>query len=279
MNKNQLTNRIHTLCEQTGASFNAILTLYFLESILRRIAASDKEKSFIFKGGFLLASSLGLAIRTTKDIDIQIQGISIEQTYLTNTIQSILNIDLNDQIRYEILGIEPIRQTDPYGAIRCKILCKFENIKQTVSIDVATGDPISPNAKRYPYKTLFSQEVLSILSVSVETILSEKFHTIIYRGLANSRSKDFYDIYIIMKLKLNQIIKEDLIAAFQNTFQYRNTILNFDNCTNLLADIKGNTLLRARWDAYAQQNTYAKDIKFDETIQACSKLLDLISND
>jgi len=279
LNKDQLTSRIHALSKESGASFNAILTLYFLESILRRITASDQKDTFIFKGGFLLASSLGLAIRTTKDIDLHLQGISLDPISLENNLQNILRLDLNDQIQYEILGLDPIRETDPYGGIRCKIVCKFENIKQTVSIDFATGDPITPGAIRYPYKTLFSQETLSILSYNLETILAEKLHTVVCRGIANSRSKDFYDIYTIVKLKSDQIDRNYLKIALQRTFEYRKSLFENEQILKLLIEIKEDQLINTRWNAYVNHNSFAEGIQFRDTIQACLDLLEMINND
>lgn len=278
MNKDQLTSRIHSLSVQTGASFNTILTLYFLESILKRIVISDQRHRFTFKGGFLLASSLGLTLRTTKDIDLHIQGLVIEPISLTETINGILALDLGDQIHFQIMGYESIRETDPYGGMRVKINCKLENIKQTVAVDLATGDPITPGAIQYPYKTLFSQETLMISSYNIETILAEKFHTIIDRGLANSRSKDFYDIFSIIKLKTDQIDVGNLRAAFQNTFQYRNTPFDLSHFSQVLSDLKDNPLMQTRWNNFRKQNNFSIGIDYEDTIQACNVLLELIND-
>ncbi len=278
MNKDQLSSRVHALREHTGVNSNTILTLYFLESILRRISISEKKEAFVFKGGFLLSSSLGVKLRTTKDLDLEVQGIDIEPTSLSKALSDILSLEIDDHIYYEIIGFEPIRELDPYGGLRCKIVCMLENIKQTVAIDIAAGDPITPGAENFAYQPLFGKEPISILSVNFETILAEKFHIITYRGLANSRSKDFYDIYAIVKLKSGQVDRQILRAAFENTFAHRHTALNFDQFSQLLPTLRDDPLMRTRWNAFARQNPYASGINYDDTIQACNEILELVKN-
>ena len=278
MNKDQLSSRVHALREQTGVSSNTILTLYFLESILRRISLSEKKEAFVFKGGFLLSSSLGVKLRTTKDLDLEVQGIDIEPKSLITVLRDILSLEIDDHIYYEIIGFEPIRELDPYGGLRCKIVCILENIKQTVAIDIAAGDPITPGAENFAYQPLFGKEPISILSVNFETILAEKFHIITYKGLANSRSKDFYDIYAIVKLKSGQVDRQILRAAFENTFGHRHTSLNFDQFSELLLTLRDDPLMRTRWNAFVRQNPYASGINYDDTIQACNEILELVKN-
>ena len=278
MNKDQLRSRIHALREETGASSNTILTLYFLESILRRISLSEKRAAFVIKGGFLLSSSLGIRLRTTKDLDLQVQSMDLEPATLLDALGDILKLELDDRVSYEIIGCEPIRELEPYGGLRCKIVCSLENMKQSVAIDIAAGDPITPGAENYVYQPLFNKEIFSFLSVNIETILAEKFHTIISRGLANSRSKDFYDIYAIVRLKENQIDGQILKAAFENTFAYRKTPIHFDQFSQLLITIRENPLMNTRWNAFSRNNPFVSGTPFADTIQACSYLLELVKN-
>jgi predicted nucleotidyltransferase component of viral defense system len=114
--------------------------------------------------------------------------------------------------------------------------------------------------------------------VNIETILAEKFHTIISRGLANSRSKDFYDIYAIVRLKENQIDRQILKAAFENTFAYRKTPIHFDQFSQLLITIRENPLMNTRWNAFSRNNPFVSGTPFADTIQACSYLLELVKN-
>ena len=201
MNKDKLRAICQRVSKETGLSFNIIQTHYFLESILERISDSDESENFIFKGGFLLANLIGIRQRNTVDIDLLIRSFAFTRENIKQRFEKILK-NINDNgITYEIQKIEEIRKEDEYGGFRITVLCRLENIRQMIPLDIATGDPITPSDIFYEYKSIFSDNFLKIYAYNIETILAEKIQTVYQRGIFNSRSKDFYDIYILYHLK------------------------------------------------------------------------------
>lgn len=266
MNKDSLRAICQKLSKETGLSFNAIQTHYFLESILKKVSESDESENFIFKGGFLLANVIGIRQRNTVDIDFLIKRFALTEENILQKFKKILQSGNDNGITYEIQKIEEIRKEDEYGGFRITILCRLENIRQMIPLDIATGDPITPSEISYEYKSIFSDSFFEIYAYNIETMLAEKIQTLYQRGIFNSRSKDFYDIYILYYLKKAEINFKNLKEACQNTFKHRNTDFSIDNILNVLADLKVEKDLKIRWSSYQKRFSYAEEINFDEVI-------------
>ena len=200
MNKAKLTALCHKVSKEVGLSFNAVMLYYFLESILKKLAESRYKESFIFKGGFLLSSVVGIDSRSTVDIDFLLRNMQLSEKNVEQMLKETLKPEESDDILYEVQSIVPIKEEDQYGGFRASILCKMENIKQVVPLDIATGDIITPHPIEYRYVSSFGEEEIIIKAYPIETMLAEKIQTIYARGFLNSRSKDYYDLYIIYKL-------------------------------------------------------------------------------
>ena len=268
MNKDKLRAICQKLSKETGLSFNAIQTHYFLESILEKIASSDESENFIFKGGFLLANVIGIRQRNTVDIDFLIRRFSLTEENIKQRFEKIFQSGNDNGITYEIQKIEEIRKEDEYGGFRITVLCRLENIRQIIPLDIATGDPITPSEISYEYKSIFSNSLFEICAYNIETILAEKIQTVYQRGIFNSRSKDFYDIYILYHLKKEEIDFEHLKEACQNTFKHRYTDFNIDSILNVLTGLKVEKDLKIRWSSYQKRFRYAEEISFDEAVNA-----------
>ena len=268
MNKDRLRAICQKLSKETGLSFNAIQTHYFLESILEKISNSDENENFIFKGGFLLANVIGIRQRNTVDIDFLIRRFSLTEENIKKRFEKIFQSGNDNGITYEIQKIEEIRKEDEYGGFRITVLCRLENIRQIIPLDIATGDPITPSEISYEYKSIFSNSLFEICAYNIETILAEKIQTVYQRGIFNSRSKDFYDIYILYHLKKEEIDFEHLKEACQNTFKHRYTDFNIDSILNVLTGLKVEKDLKIRWSSYQKRFRYAEEISFDEAVNA-----------
>ena len=268
MNKDRLRAICQKLSKETGLSFNAIQTHYFLESILEKISNSDENENFIFKGGFLLANVIGIRQRNTVDIDFLIRRFSLTEENIKQRFEKIFQSGNDNGITYEIQKIEEIRKEDEYGGFRITVLCRLENIRQIIPLDIATGDPITPSEISYEYKSIFSNSLFEICAYNIETILAEKIQTVYQRGIFNSRSKDFYDIYILYHLKKEEIDFEHLKEACQNTFKHRYTDFNIDSILNVLTGLKVEKDLKIRWSSYKKRFRYAEEISFDEAVNA-----------
>ena len=276
MNKNKLRDLCLNLSRKSGLSFNIVQTQFFLESILKKISKSSESKNFIFKGGFLLSNMIGIGHRSTVDIDFLINKFALTEDNILQRVKDILECNLVDEVVYEVQKIEPIRHEDEYGGYRVTVLCKLENIRQVVPLDIATGDPITPCEIEYGYKSLFSDECFNICAYNIETILAEKIHTIFVRGIFNSRSKDFYDVYILCCLKREQIDYDNLREACKKTFAYRKTEFNISEIVDLLYTLQNEVDLHVRWKAYQKRFSYVSQIEFQDTINAIKTLIQFI---
>jgi predicted nucleotidyltransferase component of viral defense system len=278
MDKQSLIHKTHVIASQTGLQFNTVLTHFFLEVVLSRIAVSKGSKHFKLKGGFLLSNILGIISRTTVDIDISITGIDMTKISVSTLINQALKQKIAPKVLCEILSIESIHGGDPYGGYRVRILCRLDNIRQVVPLDLATGDPITPDATHFEYVPLYLGEPIQLASYNLETILAEKIETVYQRGLANSRCKDLYDIHIIWKDKQELIDCEVLSDAFTQTCSHRLTKADNHEFNTLLEALKTDDQIARRRHAYVNRNSYARGIKFEDTINSMIKIIPVLFN-
>lgn len=274
MNKAKLTALCHKIAKQTGLTFNSIMTYYFLEVILKKLSKSSYANHYIFKGGFLLSNVIGVESRSTVDIDFLFHKQSLSEENVQQQLDDILT-ESKDDIQFLIQSITTIKESDDYGGYRATILCQLENIKQIIHLDIATGDVVTPQPITYDYKAIFYDENFPIIAYTIETILAEKLQTIYSRSFLNSRSKDFYDIYILSKLKKDDIDFVQLKLACERTFSYRDTELNFNNIIQLLKIFKNDPTQHQQWKNYSKKYHYTKDISFLEILD---EIIRLVSN-
>ncbi|MGC0306656.1 nucleotidyl transferase AbiEii/AbiGii toxin family protein [Streptococcus pneumoniae] len=275
MNKAKLTALCHNISKQTGLTFNSVMTYYFLEVILKKLSRSSYADHYIFKGGFLLSNIIGVESRSTVDIDFLFHKQTLSEENVQQQLEEILSEVKND-IQFSIQSITTIKESDDYGGYRATILCQLENIKQIIHLDIATGDVVTPQPITYDYKAIFNNENFPIIAYTIETVLAEKLQTIYSRGFLNSRSKDFYDIYILSKLKKDDIDLAQLKMACERTFSYRETELNFNNIIQLLETFKSNPTQQQQWLNYSKKYSYTKGISFSEILDEMIRLVSLL---
>lgn len=276
INKNSLQARIKNISDEKKISANIILQNYFFDAFLKRLAKSKYRNNFVFKGGLLLSTALGVNLRTTMDIDFLIRNLALTRENIQRIFEEILELKINDNITFDFTNIKVIKQFDEYGGYTVSILGHLENIKVSFGIDIATGDPLTPDSIIFNYKCLLDDEVLNLPSYNFETIIAEKIQTVLKRGSNNSRCKDFYDLFIILKLRWNIVDMDILRRAYINTSKYRNTFLSKKEALSIVNDISNNAKMFARWKTYAKKNEFARDIEFTETIDAIKSIIDVI---
>ena len=277
MNKAKLTALCHKIAKESGLTFNSVMTYYFLEQILKRLSRSNYSNNYIFKGGFLLSNIIGVKSRSTIDIDFLFHQMTLSEENVTSQLEEILSKD-TENISFTLVKLETIKEIDAYGGFRATISCRLENIQQKIHLDIATGDIVTPEPKQYNYHAIFENSHYQILSYNIETIIAEKLQTIVSRNFLNTRSKDFYDIYILSKLKTGQINFQQLKQACKQTFSYRQTPLHFGEIQSLLIEMNADQVLEQQWKNYSKKNTYTKDIYFQEIIKEIQHLITKIEN-
>lgn len=273
-NAKSLMDKLKNLAKTCNITANEALQNYMFERILERLSISKYKNNFILKGGLLLSSIMGIDIRTTMDMDTCIKGISLTDEQLYEVLQEILSIDVEDNVSFEIKNSEPIREEDDYGGLRYNIIAKYEHLIVNLSIDIATGDAITPREIEYDYKMMFEDRSLKIMTYNIESIIAEKFQTVISRGILNSRMKDYYDLYYLITYK--EVSKENLKNAITKTFGKRET--SIDDIDKVIEEIKNADFLRDLWRNYSTHYQYANDIEFDQVINAIEKINTFIKN-
>ena len=277
MNKAKLTALCHKISKQTGLTFNSVMTYYFLEIILKKLSQSYYADHYIFKGGFLLSNVIGVESRSTVDIDFLFHKQTLSEENVQQQLEEILT-ESKDDIQFSIQSISSIKESDNYGGYRATILCQLENIKQIIHLDIATGYIVTPHPVTYAYKAIFNDESFSIIAYTIETILAEKLQTIYSRNFLNSRSKDFYDVYILSKLKKNDIDFRQLNVACQRTFSYRETELDYNEIVQLMESFKTDPIQQQQWQNYSNKYSYTKGISFSEILDEIVNLVSVIAS-
>ena len=276
INKNSLQARINNLSKEMGVHANVLLVSFFFDAFISRLAKSIHADKFVFKGGFYLATLLGVKNRYTADIDFLLRKETMNENRLKEIFTDIIAIDADDSITFEISDISPIRNEDAYGGFSILLTGHLENVRQSFHVDVATGNPITPKDIEYSYQSLISNETIAFRAYNLETVVAEKLQTILFRGLLNSRCKDYYDIYIIHQLQWRKISIPDLRKSFETTCQYRKTPFEREKSLLILEEISKSDILQTRWKNYAKKSSFAKGITFKATIEACKEILDCI---
>ena len=253
--------------------------IFYFERLLERISKSKYNGEIILKGGLLLTSIIGDDNRTTKDMDTTLKGIPLNKEIVSNIFKEIFEVDINDGVSFEIISVKDIRKEDIYGGFRLNILSKLENNKTYITVELTTGDKITPKEMKYSYNFIFENKKISIMSYTLETVLAEKIHSVLTLGTLTTRLKDYYDIYILMFDKRIFIDKIILKNAIKNTFENRNVVINIDEFKNIVNDIANDDNMKYKWKQYQERNEYAKNISFIEIINSINKVLKIMEEE
>ena len=273
MNDAALRSRIRNLSRQRNIPSHLLLQNYFLERLLVRISLSDYKDDIILKGGLLISSLIGIEKRTTMDMDASIKNMLVQETKVIEMIKDILEINMDDEIRFEFVDIREIRQIDEYYGYRIRIIANFGKIKQSLSIDISTGDVITPEQISYQYKKLIEKGTIEIKTYNIESILAEKIETIITRGTLNTRMRDYYDVYMLLMLKKTDIERDTLKKAINNTFLNRESMDLLERRSEIIDQIRKSDEMKNLWKLYCNKNSYVGAINFLDTIELLEERL------
>ena len=187
----QLKAYIRKLSNNLNINSQILLRNYFHEKFLERVSLSEHRLNFILKGGTLIAAIVGINSRSTVDIDATIKNWPININSFEKMFNNILSIELNDNVRMSLINIENIRNNAKYHGLKVSIESEFEMIKQIIKIDVTTGEHITPREVDYQLPSLFNDNEICLMAYNIETILAEKYETVISRSTLNTRMRDF----------------------------------------------------------------------------------------
>ena len=196
----QLKGAIRNLAKKKGIHAQEVLQIFMFERIIERLSASPYKDRFILKGGLLISAILGVAERTTMDMDTTVKGLPMDEQNIRKAISEILNQPVDDGIEFQLLDLTPIREDDEYENFRASIQAAYGKMKIPMKIDITTGDEITPKEIQFSYPFLFDDRRVMVKAYTQETILAEKYETIIRRNVGNTRARDFYDLHLLYRL-------------------------------------------------------------------------------
>lgn len=266
INIESIKGKIRSLAEKKNLKSQEVLQIYFFERFLERLSKSNYKNNFVIKGGFLISSLIGIENRTTMDMDTTIKGIALKEEKIKEVVDEIININVEDGIKFEIKDISYIREEDEYENFRISLIANVGKTKNPMKLDLTTGDAITPREIEYTYPCIFTKEDIKIMAYPLETILAEKYETIIRRNITTTRMRDFYDIYTLYKLKKDEINYEILKEAVERTLNKRESWEIMQDYEEIIEDIKEDSYLRSLWEVYLSENKYIGDLSFDKVV-------------
>lgn len=193
-------DRLKNQAVASGKTFQEALTAYGLERTIYRLSVSEYVERFTLKGGvFLYALFEGEFARATRDIDLLARNMPNNVENMKKVFENIFSIECDDALRYDLDTLEVIDITEfkEYHGVNVFIVAYLDRTKVLVSTDIGFGDVVYPDRVKMEFPVLLDMDVPKIYAYSISSVISEKFEAIVSLGDANSRYKDFYDIYIL----------------------------------------------------------------------------------
>ncbi len=213
----QLKDKVRNISKGDNDVAKALIRIFMMERFLERVSMSKYRNSFILKGGMLVAFIVGVDMRATMDIDTTVKALPLNENDAERIISEISSIPLEDGVTFNITSVTNIMTDFEYPGIRMMLEATLDRMRQSIKLDISTDDVITPSSVEYEYKLMFEDRTISLLTYNTETLLAENVQTIFARGIANTRMRDFYDVYGIVKMNAEKIDKDVLISAFHAT--------------------------------------------------------------
>lgn len=267
--------KINNYARSNKITAQTVLQNFMFERFLERLSKSKYQNKFILKGGVLISHMVGLDTRSTMDLDITLYKLKLDEETVLTALKQISQIHLDDDVTFSGFHFSPIRTDDEYGGFRIKLSATYFSIVTSLSIDLSTGDKITPQPREYIFNPIFGAEnSFKIWGYNIETILAEKIQTIISRGVVSTRPRDFYDVFILTKEKTFDI--DYFKRAFVETCKHRDTENLINDIDNRIVEIEQSNVLQNLWLKYAKQFSYAKEIPYEDLIKSLKVLLDTL---
>ena len=271
-NLRQLKDLINNIAKENDINAQILLRNYMLERLLERISLSEFKDKFILKGGMLVAALVGGDMRSTVDMDATIKAYPVTKESIVDAFNNILSVPIEDGVDIEFKGIEEIRAEDEYNGFRVSLEAYMENARIPLKVDITTGDEITPKEVIYTFDLLLEDRSIDILAYNIETVIAEKLETIISRSIANTRMRDFYDIYILLEVQGHNIDKSLLTDAVIATAERRGSSNILLEGNLILKEVFSSDILYTHWTRYQKKYIYAKDISWGEIKEAVFKI-------
>ena len=272
----QIKGRIKSVAKQNNADARTLMRIYMMERFLERLAQSEYRDNFIIKGGILVTAMIGVAHRSTMDIDTSMKNLNLSAEDALRVVNQVKDIDLDDGVSFDVKEVSNIMDEMEYPGIRVTMNANVGRLITPLKIDISTGDVITPRAIEFNYDLLLEDRSISLWSYNLETILAEKLQTVLARGILNTRMRDFYDIRMLLDTYEDKVNKAVLKDAFAATCKKRGTDHLQEQAEEIIKIIEANEQLQVLWRAYQKKYSYAADIDYASVISGVRKLMDWI---
>lgn len=272
----QIKGRIKSVAKQNNADARTLMRIYMMERFLERLAQSEYRDNFIIKGGILVTAMIGVAHRSTMDIDTSMKNLNLSAEDALRVVNQVKDIDLDDGVSFDVKDVSNIMDEMEYPGIRVTMNANVGRLITPLKIDISTGDVITPRAIEFNYDLLLEDRSISLWSYNLETILAEKLQTVLARGILNTRMRDFYDIRMLIDTyedKVNKVVLKDAFAA---TCNKRGTDHLQEQAEEIIKIIEADEQLQVLWRAYQKKYSYAAEIDYASVINGVRKLMNWI---
>lgn len=266
----QLKAKVRNLSGGDRKKAQTLIRNFIMERFLERITRSQYRNNFILKGGMLVAAIVGLDTRATMDIDITVKSLNLTKDNAVNIVEDIIAIDLSDDVQFQITKVTDIMEEHDYPGIRFMLEATMDKMRQAIKIDISTGDIITPGAVEYAYNLMFEDRAIFLWTYNMETLLTEKLETIMARGTANTRMRDFYDIHVISH---QETFDRDILKkAFLATSAKRNTTDQIPDFRTILSTVEADDSMRKQWESFREDSFFVGELSWNE-VMASVKVL------
>ena len=272
----QIKGRIKSVAKQNNADARTLMRIYMMERFLERLAQSEYRDNFIIKGGILVTAMIGVAHRSTMDIDTSMKNLNLSAEDALRVVNQVKDIDLDDGVSFEVKDVSNIMDEMEYPGIRVTMNANVGRLITPLKIDISTGDVITPRAIEFNYDLLLEDRSISLWSYNLETILAEKLQTVLARGILNTRMRDFYDIRMLLDTYEDKVNKAVLKDAFAATCKKRGTDHLQEQADDIIKIIDADEQLQVLWRAYQKKYSYAAEIDYASVISGVRKLMNWI---
>ena len=249
-----------------------MLRIYLMERLLERVSLSRYRDNFVLKGGLLVSSLVGVDMRSTMDIDTTVKSLPLNKSAIQKILEEIMAIGLEDGVLFRITKVQDIMEGHEYEGLRFMIDCTMDKLKQTIKMDISTGDEITPKAIAYKLPLIIEDRTIELWAYNLETLLAEKLETIMVRAEANTRMRDFYDIRVLLEQDAETIDRDTMKAAFYATCKKRGSIELIGTIDDVINKIADDETMRQLWNNYRKTNYYVGALEWEEVIGSARKL-------
>lgn len=243
-----------------------MLRIYLMERLLERVSLSKYRDNFVLKGGLLVSSLVGVDMRSTMDVDTTVKSFPLNKSSAQKILEEIMAIGLEDGVCFHITKVQDIMEGHEYEGLRFMIDCTMDKLKQTIKMDISTGDEITPKAIAYKLPLIVEDRTIELWAYNLETLLAEKLETIMVRAEANTRMRDFYDIRVLLEQDAETIDRDTMKAAFYATCKKRGSIELIGTIDDVINKIADDETMKQLWNNYRKTNYYVGTLEWDDVV-------------